>query len=39
MATSASLSRRAFLGMTAALPFAAASLRAAAKNIRVGLEL
>jgi sugar phosphate isomerase/epimerase len=39
MATSASLSRRAFLGMTAALPFAAASLRAAAKNIPVGLEL
>jgi sugar phosphate isomerase/epimerase len=39
MATSASLSRRAFLGMTAALPFAAASLRAAAKNVPVGLEL
>jgi len=39
MATSDSLSRRAFLGMTAALPFAAASLRAAAKNVPVGLEL
>lgn len=35
----ASLSRRAFLGMTAALPLAAASLRAAAKNVPVGLEL
>jgi sugar phosphate isomerase/epimerase len=34
-----SLSRRAFLGMTAALPFAAASLKAAAKNVPVGLEL
>jgi sugar phosphate isomerase/epimerase len=39
MAISESLSRRAFLGMTAALPFAAASLRAAAKNVPVGLEL
>jgi sugar phosphate isomerase/epimerase len=39
MATSESLSRRAFLGMTAALPFAAVSLRAAAKNVPVGLEL
>ena len=39
MATSESLSRRAFLGMTAALPFAAASLRAAAKKVPVGLEL
>jgi sugar phosphate isomerase/epimerase len=38
MAISESLSRRAFLGMTAALPFAAASLRAA-KNVPVGLEL
>ena len=34
-----SLSRRAFLGMTAALPFAAASLKAAAKNVPVGVEL
>jgi sugar phosphate isomerase/epimerase len=34
-----SLSRRAFLGMTAALPFAAASLKAAAKSVPVGLEL
>ena len=34
-----SLSRRAFLGMTAALPFAAASVKAAAKNVPVGLEL
>jgi sugar phosphate isomerase/epimerase len=39
MATQESLSRRAFLGMTAALPFAAASLKAAAKNVPVGLEL
>jgi len=39
MATSESLSRRAFLGMTAALPFAAAFLRAAAKKVPVGLEL
>jgi sugar phosphate isomerase/epimerase len=39
MATSESLSRRAFLGMTAALPFAAVSLRAAAKKVPVGLEL
>jgi sugar phosphate isomerase/epimerase len=39
MATPESLSRRAFLGMTAALPLAAASLRAAAKNVPVGLEL
>jgi sugar phosphate isomerase/epimerase len=39
MATPESLSRRAFLGMTAALPFAAAALRAAAKNVPVGLEL
>jgi sugar phosphate isomerase/epimerase len=38
MATSESLSRRAFLGMTAALPFAAASI-AAAKKVPVGLEL
>jgi sugar phosphate isomerase/epimerase len=38
MTTSESLSRRAFLGMTAALPFAAASL-AAAKKVPVGLEL
>jgi sugar phosphate isomerase/epimerase len=37
--TSDSLSRRAFLGMTAALPFAAASLAAAAKKVPVGLEL
>ncbi len=39
MATSESLSRREFLGIAAALPLAAASLRAAAKNIPVGLEL
>ena len=39
MPTSESLSRRAFLGMTAALPFAAAALKAAAKNVPVGLEL
>ena len=39
MAISESLSRRTFLGMTAALPFAAASLRGAAKNVPVGLEL
>jgi sugar phosphate isomerase/epimerase len=39
MPTSESLSRRTFLGMTAALPFAAAALKAAAKNVPVGLEL
>ena len=39
MPTSESLTRRAFLGMTAALPFAAAALKAAAKNVPVGLEL
>jgi sugar phosphate isomerase/epimerase len=39
MRTSESLTRRAFLGMTAALPFAAAALKAAAKNVPVGLEL
>jgi sugar phosphate isomerase/epimerase len=39
MPTSESLSRRAFLGMTAALPFAAAALKAAAKKVPVGLEL
>jgi sugar phosphate isomerase/epimerase len=39
MPTSESLTRRAFLGMTAALPFAAAALNAAAKNVPVGLEL
>ncbi len=39
MATSGSLSRRAFLGMTAALPFAAATIGAAAKKVPVGLEL
>jgi sugar phosphate isomerase/epimerase len=39
MPTSESLSRRAFLGMTAALPFAAATIGAAAKKVPVGLEL
>ena len=39
MPTSESLSRRAFLGMTAALPFAAAALKAAARKVPVGLEL
>jgi sugar phosphate isomerase/epimerase len=39
MATSEPLSRREFLGIAATLPFAAASLRAAAKNVPVGLEL
>ena len=39
MTTSASVSRRAFLGMTAALPFAAAAIAAAAKKVPVGLEL
>ncbi len=39
MATSESLSRRAFLGMTAALPFASAAIGAAAKKVPVGLEL
>jgi sugar phosphate isomerase/epimerase len=39
MPTSETLSRRTFLGMTAALPFAAAALKAAAKNVPVGLEL
>ena len=39
MPTSESLTRRAFLGMTAALPFAAAALKAAAKKVPVGLEL
>ena len=38
MRTSESLSRRAFLGMTAALPFVV-NLRGAAKNVPVGLEL
>jgi len=38
MKTSASLSRRTFLGMTAALPFAAAVV-ATAKKVPVGLEL
>src|SRR3954451_5706959 len=33
------LSRRSFLGLTAALPFAAASLASAAKKVPVGLEL
>src|SRR3954447_9507021 len=38
MSTSESLSRRAFLGMTAALPFAAAAV-ASAKKAPIGLEL
>jgi sugar phosphate isomerase/epimerase len=33
------LSRRSFLGLTAALPFAAASFASAAKKVPVGLEL
>ena len=37
--TSEPLSRRDFLGMTAALPFAAAALGSAATKVPVGLEL
>src|SRR5438093_1687979 len=39
MATSESLSRRAFLGLTAALPCAAVSIGSAAKKVPVGLKL
>ena len=37
--TSEHLSRRSFLGLTAALPFAAAAFASAAKKVPIGLEL